>query len=138
MATFKSYGIIWNGRNGIRRRCPQRKTDHPGDSEPEADAAVVKGAARDYTGRHPISADTELIAEVADSSLAQNRKVKMQAYAAAGIACHWIVDLVNRRVEVHTNPQGQRYVLREVFATQVPICISGRTPGQISVAEIPP
>jgi Uma2 family endonuclease len=74
-----------------------------GSSEPEPDVSVVPGSERDYLGTgHPT--DVSLIVEVADSSLAFDRSDKASLYASAGIADYWIVNLLERRLEVHRRP----------------------------------
>ena len=78
------------------------------DSEPEPDVAVVRGVARDHLRRHP--ADPVLVVEVAHHSLRLDRTIKARPYARAGIADYWIVNLVDRVVEVHREPiaEGRR------------------------------
>jgi Uma2 family endonuclease len=75
-------------------------------SEPEPDLAVVRGDENSYLTRHPGPADTGLVIEVADATLAGDRIDKGRIYARAGIACYWIVNLVDRQVEVYTAPSG--------------------------------
>lgn len=70
--------------------------------EPEPDVAVVAGSPRDYKEEHPTSA--VLVVEVADTTLAFDRKVKGSLYAQAGIADYWIVNLPDRVLEVHREP----------------------------------
>ncbi|MDX2029894.1 MAG: Uma2 family endonuclease [Blastocatellia bacterium] len=72
------------------------------NSDPEPDLAVVAGKTRDFTDAHPDTA--ALVIEVADSSLAYDRKNKASLYAKAGIADYWIVNLSSRQVEVHRRP----------------------------------
>jgi Uma2 family endonuclease len=72
------------------------------DSEPEPDIAVVAGEARDYVRAHP--SRPVLIVEVARSGLAVDRRVKLNLYARAGITDYWIVNLVDRIVEVYRQP----------------------------------
>jgi Uma2 family endonuclease len=74
-------------------------------SEPEPDIAVV--APGDYSREHPTSA--LLVVEAADSSLRKDRRIKAELYAEHGIPEYWIVNLVERIVEVHTLPAGGRY-----------------------------
>ncbi len=70
------------------------------ESEPEPDVAVVAGNPRDFVGKpHPSSA--LLIVEVSDTSLDFDRGEKASLYAKAGIADYWIVNLVDRCVEVY-------------------------------------
>jgi Uma2 family endonuclease len=72
------------------------------ESEPEPDVAVVPGTRRDYRESHPRR--PVLALEVAESSLAGDRTIKGSLYARAGIADYWIVNLVERLVEVHRHP----------------------------------
>ena len=72
------------------------------DSEPEPDVIVVRGSARDFLDDHPSTA--ALIVEVAKRSLAFDRTVKASLYAHHGIAEYWIINLVDRVVEVHREP----------------------------------
>lgn len=46
--------------------------------------------------------------EVADTTLATDRGWKRRLYAEARIAVYWIVNIVDRVVEVHTDPHGTR------------------------------
>jgi Uma2 family endonuclease len=73
------------------------------DSEPEPDVAVVRGPVRRYLDSHPGPGDVSLVIEVADSSLALDR-VKGRLYACAAIPRYWIVNLVDRQVEVYSSP----------------------------------
>jgi len=72
-------------------------------SEPEPDIAVVPGRIEDYLDTHPTS--PVLIAEVADSSLAQDRHRKARLYARAGVADYWIVNLRAGVLEVYRDPE---------------------------------
>ncbi|MBI4953002.1 MAG: Uma2 family endonuclease [Myxococcales bacterium] len=76
------------------------------DSEPEPDLAVVRGSARGRHGRHPEPDEVALVVEVADTSLERDRGAKARIYARAAIPCYWIVNLVDRQVEVHEDPSG--------------------------------
>ena len=71
-------------------------------SEPEPDISVVPGAARDYRAAHP--ARPVLVVEVSESRLRFDRSEKAAIYARAGIADYWIVNLVDRVLEIHREP----------------------------------
>jgi len=71
-------------------------------NQPEPDVAVVSGDPRDYATKHPTMAI--LLVEVADSSLLYDRVIKAHRYALAGITDYWIVNLVDRQLEVYRNP----------------------------------
>jgi Uma2 family endonuclease len=68
------------------------------DSEPEPDVAVTRGARRDYSREHP--AWPALVVEVAESSLSLDREHKGSLYARAGVADYWILNLVERVLEI--------------------------------------
>ena len=72
------------------------------ESEPEPDLVVVAGRPRDYLADHP--ARPALVVEVADSSLAVDREHKGSLYARARLPEYWIVNLVDRVVEVYREP----------------------------------
>jgi Uma2 family endonuclease len=74
-----------------------------GGSEPEPDIAVVSGHPRDYVGRsHP--SDALLVIEISDTSLQFDREEKGSLYARTGLREYWIVNLIDRCVEVYGNP----------------------------------
>jgi Uma2 family endonuclease len=72
------------------------------ESEPEPDLAVVPGTRNDYVTTHP--ARPALLVEVAESSLGADRGTKAALYARAGIADYWILNLVDRVLEVCRDP----------------------------------
>jgi Uma2 family endonuclease len=90
------------------------------DSEPEPDVAVVPGGPDDYSRAHP--SRPALTVEVAESSLAVDRGHKGSLYARAGVGDYWVLNLVDRFLEVYREPApdsaapfGWRYARREVF-----------------------
>jgi Uma2 family endonuclease len=80
-----------------------------GFSEPEPDIAIVYGDFKDYLVRHPKGDEVALVAEIAISSLALDRK-KAEIYAEATIPCYWLVNVEKRCVEVYERPQNGVYV----------------------------
>src|SRR5580765_5430822 len=79
-------------------------------SEPEPDVCVVGGSPRDYVAAHPRR--PALIVEVAQLGLRRARGRKASAYARARIADYWIVNLVERVLEVHREPARPGPALR--------------------------
>ncbi len=75
-------------------------------SEPQPDVALVKPRADYYQQAHPTPADVYLLVEVADSSVRFDREEKLPAYARAGIAEFWIINLVEKVVEVYRDPSS--------------------------------
>jgi len=90
------------------------------DSEPEPDIAIVPGSPEDYSRAHP--SRPVLTIEVAESSLAVDRHHKGSLYARAGLPDYWILNLVDRVLEVYREPAadsaapfGWRYARHEEF-----------------------
>lgn len=113
------------------------------ESEPEPDLAVVPGRPGDYRHAHP--ARPALAVEVSDSSLHFDRHQKGSLYARAGIEDYWIVNLVDRVLEIYRDPipdpsalYGWRY--RSVItlvppAVAVPLAFAS---SRIAVADLLP
>lgn len=80
-------------------------------TEPQPDLAVLKPRTDSYFGAIPGPGDVLLVIEVADSSLAYDRTVKVPLYAAHGIPEFWIADVSRREVEVYRRPEGDRYAV---------------------------
>ncbi len=57
----------------------------------------------------PRAADVLLIVEIADTSVAYDRDVKLPLYARAGIPEVWLVDLPADRIEVYREPTAGTY-----------------------------
>ena len=68
----------------------------------EPDYAIVGGEIRDSGLVHPSTA--VLLIEISDSTLRKDRTIKAHHYAQAGIPDYWIVNLVDRQLEVHRSP----------------------------------
>lgn len=84
----------------VRVQNPLRVGDF---DEPEPDFVVSDLTLYDGK-RHPRPAETVLVVEVSDTTLRQDRDVKLPMYAEAGISEAWIVNLRHNVVEVHQNP----------------------------------
>jgi len=76
----------------------------PSSSEPEPDLVVAKGSIRDYDTDHPTQDDLLLVVEIALTSLAYDSGRKASLYASVGISDYWIVNLVDRRLEINRSP----------------------------------
>ena len=113
----------------------------PAYNEPEPDVSVIRGIIADYRHRSPGPGDVALLVEVSDSSLGQDRGLKLAAYATDGIPVYWIVNLVDRQVEVYTRPvKAGRYRSRQDFkpGQQIPVTIGGQPLRPIPVDDILP
>jgi Uma2 family endonuclease len=73
------------------------------DSEPEPDVSVVAGPLEGAPPELPSQA--VLVVEIADSSLAEERQYKGSLYARARVPEYWIVNLIDRLLEVYCDPR---------------------------------
>lgn len=78
-------------------------------SEPQPDISLLRWRDDFYRRSHPRPADVLLVIEVADTTLATDREVKVPLYAAAGIPETWIVNLPEERIEVYAEPAAGSY-----------------------------
>ncbi len=118
---WQRLGLALDQRAKVRTQAPFLASD---DSEPEPDLAVVP--AGEYLDAHP--SEAWLIVEVADSSLADDRRLKVPLYAAARVPELWIVCLPERCVEVYREPEGDRYLKVSRFVagdSLSPLCLPG-------------
>jgi Uma2 family endonuclease len=99
--------LALHGRASVRIQSPFAASDA---SEPEPDVAVVPVGR--YTTAHPSLA--MLLIEVADSSLAVDRETKARLYAESSVPEYWVVNLVDRIIEVHTT------IVRAVYTRVIP------------------
>lgn len=108
------------------------------DGEPEPDFAVVRGPEELYAKRHPAPKDIALLIEIGDSSLLDDRRWKAELYAAARIPEYWIINLVDKQVEVNTAPRGGQYRKRKVYslAESVPLVLDGQQIALFSVKDL--
>jgi Uma2 family endonuclease len=113
------------------------------ESEPEPDVAVTRGDRRSYSRRHP--SRPALVVEVADSSLAFDREHKGSLYARARLDDYWIVNLVDRVVEIYRRPIqapsapfGWRYASREVLSAESSVELLAAPGARILVSDLLP
>jgi Uma2 family endonuclease len=114
------------------------------DSQPEPDFAIVRGTPRSYLTRPPTAPDVGLLIEVADLSLLPDQRDKTRIYARGGIPVYWIVNLVDRRIEVYSQPSGPSaapaYGSFQVYqpGDAVPVVLDGSTVATAPVSDLLP
>ena len=111
----------------------------PPYDEPEPDAAIIRGSDADYKHRLPDATDVGLVVEVAAKSVIADRR-QANLCGSSGIPVYWIINLVDRQVEVYTDPGPSGYAIRQDFTSgeQLPVVIDGRQVGKIAVDDILP
>jgi len=101
-------------------------------SEPEPDFTVVPR--RDYDDDHPSQA--HLIIEVADSSLAKDRGRKLRLYATCQVPEYWVVNLVERCIEVYRDPHGATYARMDRYERGQSIQLLAFSDVSIAVSDV--
>jgi len=112
----------------------------PEFDEPEPDASVVRGSMDNYRNRIPGPDDVLLLAEVSETTLDRDRGEKRRAYARGKIPFYWIVNLIDRQIEVYSGPTDGDYGTVQIFrpGDEIPVVIDGVEVGRIAVASILP
>jgi Uma2 family endonuclease len=109
-------------------------------SKPEPDLVVLRGQIADYDNRDVTATDVAIVVEIADSGLASDQNDMARVYAGSGLPVYWIVNLLDRQVEVYTAPGAAGYAVTNVFGLNqdFPVVIDGVEVGRIAVAEMMP
>jgi Uma2 family endonuclease len=88
---------------------------------PDPDVVVIAGSPRGARPRH-IPTSALLVVEVSETTLREDRTTMASLYAAGGVADYWILNLVQRQLEVYRNPVpdgtlafGWGYADRSIF-----------------------
>ncbi len=125
----------WHVRIEKPVRIPNR------DSEPEPDISVVRGSHRAWRKREPDPADVALVVEVARSSWAPggdaDRSLAL-TYGGAHIPAYWIINVIDRQIEVYSGPVEGAYPPRVIVPESglVDLVIDGQVVAQIPAAEL--
>jgi Uma2 family endonuclease len=104
-------------------------------TEPQPDFSVLRPRA-DYQTRGPRPEDVMLAVEVSDTTLRQDRRVKLALYARAGIPEFWIVNLEVGEIEVYRSPTGDTYASVERKGVSEVATIAALAGVTISIGEI--
>lgn len=111
-------------------------------SEPVPDVAVIIGTPRTQT---TTPTDALIVIEVSETTLTEDRGRKASLYAAGGIQDYWIINLVDRQLEVHRNPApdisapfGHSYASVTVLGPNDTPSPLARPAAQITVSELLP
>lgn len=114
------------------------------DSEPEPDFVIVRGEIGTHRSRHPEASEISLLVEISRTSIVADQREKGRIYARAGIPIYWIVNLIDRQVEIYTDPHphdapptyGHCQILKP--GDQAPVVVGEQVAGQIAVSDLLP
>lgn len=90
----------------------------PPRSEPQPGIAILEPGPDSAASAVPRAHDVMLLIEVADTTLAYDRKTKLRLYAQAGVAEAWIVNVPSKCIEVYREPTASGYLRKTGFGLQ--------------------
>ena len=122
-------------RAQVRAQIPIRLN---GVTEPEPDIAIVRWRDDFYAHAHPGPEDIILIIEVSDTTLYQDRSVKLPLYARFGIPETWIANVRERHVEVYDQPANGEYQRSRIFGMDETLTLSAFEDVSLPVSRIFP
>ena len=110
------------------------------DSEPEPDITLARGEEETYDRRHPEPGDIGVLIEVGDSTVLDDRRYKGKLYAKEKVCEFWLIDLIKRKLEVHSKPRNGKYQKKVEYSEKqaVPLVPDGVKVGAIPVSELMP
>ncbi len=83
-------------------------------------------------------ADTFLLIEISDTTLEQDRKQKAAAYAKAGIADYWILDVNTRQVRVFREIVNQTYQQETILNEEATLFLLAFPEIEVQIARLFP
>jgi len=112
------------------------------DSVPEPDLSIVPGPRSRFRNQHPQAGDVQWIVEVSDTTLDRDRGSKLRAYARASIREYWIVNLIDRQIEVYLSPRPSaeppEYAPPAIYRAgdDLPVCVGGKEIARLKVDDV--
>ena len=105
-------------------------------SEPQPDIALLRTREDFYARTHPTPGDVLLIIEIADTSVAFDREVKVPLYARASISEVWIVNLADDLIEVFSEPANGEYQSKRRLMRGMSLAVQAAPEISFTVDEI--
>lgn len=104
-------------------------------NEPEPDLIVLSRSSFDIAESNPGPQEIRLVVEISDTSLRFDLTVKAELYARAEIPEYWVFDVLQKRLIVHREPKGGRYVQVTAYAIGESVAPLAAPTQQFNVAE---
>ena len=82
---------------------------------PEPDVMVLAPDPGEYGDRHPRTEEILTLIEVADTTLAKDKGIKLRSYARQGIVDYWVVNVRAEVTEVYRRPHGDEYASKTTY-----------------------
>ena len=113
--------LAFANRARVSSQNPLRLSNDMNDTElPQPDIMLIENKL--YLD-HPRPENIYLVVEVSDSTLRKDKMLKLPLYARAEVPEVWLVNLIQRRLEVYTEPKDGEYARRvneDLTATLAP------------------
>ncbi len=100
-------GVFGSGR--VESEAPSDvATEDNAHNEPEADLKALRRPSQEYAS-NPQPEDILLLVEISDSTVRFDLGPKAKLYARAAIMEYWVLDIPQKRLIVHREPEGGQY-----------------------------
>jgi Uma2 family endonuclease len=112
------------------------------ESQPEPDLVIARRPVTCDSESQLAAKSVEIVIEMAGGFPTLERVDMARIYARASIPVYWVVNVIDKVIEVYTQPSGPgdspAYAQRQDYAigTAVPVILDGTTVGTIPVAEV--
>ena len=106
--------LQFHGRAFVSTQCPLI-LDGVGKLYLEPDLALLHLPQERYDEKVVEPADVQLIIEISDSTLSDDRTDKLKRYADNGVLEYWIFNVGSAKLEVYREPEGGRYTTQLEF-----------------------
>lgn len=101
------------GKAIIKGQNPIHLDNH---SEPEPDVVIARLSKDRYRSNHPEPKDIHVVIEVSDTTLKKDQEIKVPLYASANIPEYWIINLVDKQIEVYRSPKNGEYHFKQIIS----------------------
>jgi Uma2 family endonuclease len=105
-------------------------------SELQPDLALLKLRNDNSFGGRPTTPDVLLVIEVADTSAAHDRDIKVPLYGRSGVPEAWLIDLSGHTIEVYRRPGNSGYGEKQTVTPSDRLACLALPNTSFSVAEI--
>jgi len=119
----------------VRVQDPIKLGEH---SEPEPDITLLAPDEQEYLERDPAPQEILYVLEVADTTLAKDRKVKAQLYAEAGLVQYGILNVNARELEDYRDPDADGYRTKQTYRADESFTLVAFPEVRITVSELLP
>ncbi len=123
---------------GYERLQSQATLPLGGYGQPEPDLSVLDRSIDQFVETEPTEADTTLVVEVSNATLAFDLSNKVIQYGSVGIPEYWVVDIPNQLLHVFRQPHATGYAEETVLTTDDEVRPLAAPDSAVRVADLLP